>query len=277
MNNPIKSVRMEILISGFTETPLHYDTGWRQLPCNVLSYLFVPGGGSEGSPGAVLQRRGLPDVQIPVGGLMLVPAREEHRVKTVGEGVFSLWMHFSALCGPGVELTELYEFPRLCFAPETMEKMPFFLREVFERSNSGEPADEIRAVFAASAAVAELFPYARLKREMVLDELRRVAPAIRLIRSAPEKRYPAEELAAECYLSESRFRAIFREIMGLTAHEFAENERIQLAVRYLQQGFSVEEIAVKLAYSDASHFSRTFRKMTGMAPGSYRKFIFRQN
>ena len=205
---------------------------------------------------------------------MIVPAREEHRVKTVGEGIFSLWVHFSALCGPGVELTELYEFPRFCSSPELSEKIPGLLQDVFERSASGETADEIRAVFSTAAVVAELFPYARLKREMVPDKLRRVAPAIRMIRSAPEKRYSAEELAAECYLSESRFRAIFREIMGQTAHEFAENERIQLAVRYLSQGLSLDEIAAALAYSDTSHFSRTFRKMTGLAPGNYRKFIF---
>lgn len=58
---------------------------------------------------------------------------------------------------------------------------------------------------------------------------------------------------------------------GLTYSELVERVRHEEACRLLQGGSrSIAEIAVRLGYSDPSHFSRAFRRWQGISPRDYR-------
>ena len=61
--------------------------------------------------------------------------------------------------------------------------------------------------------------------------------------------------------------------LGLpAAAELLMNEtRVQLAKKYLREtGLTVDEIASRLGYSDASNFRHAFRRLTGMTPIDFR-------
>ena len=66
----------------------------------------------------------------------------------------------------------------------------------------------------------------------------------------------------ECYLKKG-FKAMFQK----TIHEYQQHQRIEHSKNLLLQGgLSVNEVAFKMGYNSASHFSTTFKKIVGMKP-----------
>src|SRR5262245_58297205 len=79
------------------------------------------------------------------------------------------------------------------------------------------------------------------------------------------------ELAGLVRLSPHYFSVVFRQAVGVTPHQYILQERISEACRLLAAGgMSLAELAGHLGFSDQSHFSRAFRKVTGMTPRSFR-------
>jgi len=104
------------------------------------------------------------------------------------------------------------------------------------------------------------------------DEATRVLAAVtRMIRDYP-RRLPIGELAAACRLSPSRFMRLFRERMGVTAHQFLEKVRITEAGRLLRTtSLPIADVAADCGFYDHSAFVKRFRRHTGLAPLAYRK------
>ena len=66
----------------------------------------------------------------------------------------------------------------------------------------------------------------------------------------------------ECYLKKG-FKAMFQK----TIHEYQQVQRIEKSKSLLLQGdLSINEVAYKMGYGSASHFSTTFKKIVGMKP-----------
>jgi AraC-like DNA-binding protein len=96
--------------------------------------------------------------------------------------------------------------------------------------------------------------------------------AARLIRDNLERHVDAAELAKAAATSTSTLHRQFKKFFGTTPARFANNVRIGEAKRQLRQSDrSVESLAFELGFTDASHFSRLFRKSTGESPAEYRK------
>jgi len=90
------------------------------------------------------------------------------------------------------------------------------------------------------------------------------------IRSNLTKEMEVAELAGLVRLSPHHFSLRFRQAVGVPPHQFILQERISEAQRLLAAGgMSLAELATHLGFSDQSHFSRAFRKLTGMTPGAY--------
>ncbi len=66
----------------------------------------------------------------------------------------------------------------------------------------------------------------------------------------------------ECYLKKG-FKAMFHK----TIHEYQQFQRIEKSKGLLLQGnLSINEVAFKMGYGSASHFSTTFKRIAGMKP-----------
>lgn len=79
------------------------------------------------------------------------------------------------------------------------------------------------------------------------------------------------ELAGQVNLSPHYFSMLFKHSLGVSPHRYVLQERIHEAQRKLPVGrTSISELALNLGFSDQSHFSRAFRKMTGTTPKRYR-------
>jgi AraC family transcriptional regulator len=78
------------------------------------------------------------------------------------------------------------------------------------------------------------------------------------------------ELADHANLSPHHFSMLFKHALGSPPHHYVLQERIDEAQRQLAVGrMSISELALNLGFSDQSHFSRAFRKMTGTTPKRY--------
>lgn len=65
---------------------------------------------------------------------------------------------------------------------------------------------------------------------------------------------------------------VFRQMYGMTIYEYRTQVRMQEAKNLLlREGLSVTEIAGLCGYSNASKFAACFRRVTGTAPGEWRR------
>jgi len=99
-----------------------------------------------------------------------------------------------------------------------------------------------------------------------------LAEAVRRITANLDRQVPIEELVAVARMSESTLHRQFRRQFGTTPAGFARGLRLREASKALRDTQErIEQLAFRLGFADASHFSREFRKTTGESPAEYRK------
>jgi len=103
-----------------------------------------------------------------------------------------------------------------------------------------------------------------------LDDARRLLPALARMRETLAEAPSLADLARSCGLSSAHFRRCFHRAFGCAPIEHVHRLRIAEAARLLRSnGISVVEAAQRVGYQDPSWFSRTFRRLMGVAPGVY--------
>ncbi len=87
----------------------------------------------------------------------------------------------------------------------------------------------------------------------------------------PWEHWEAERICRDFQLSTGHFRALYKEVFGISFHQDVIQSRISLA-KYLllTTAQSLPAIAAKCGYEDDKYFLRQFRQMTGMSPNTYR-------
>ncbi len=101
--------------------------------------------------------------------------------------------------------------------------------------------------------------------------------AVKQIRRYLEEHYPEkislDQIARNMYLSSVYISKIFKEETGETPINYLIKIRLEKAREYLENpgGESIKEIAEKVGYDDAYHFSKLFKKYYGEAPAFYKK------
>jgi AraC family transcriptional activator of pobA len=102
--------------------------------------------------------------------------------------------------------------------------------------------------------------------------LKRIAPAMRLLDAEPVPPVSLSEAARASGLSRSRFAVIFRQVAGVSFGEFSLQARMTYVQRLLRQtSLSVEHIAARAGFANASHLHRAFLRYHLCTPGQYRR------
>lgn len=79
------------------------------------------------------------------------------------------------------------------------------------------------------------------------------------------------KIAEELYMSVSNCNKHFTAVFGISPKSYLNRIKINTAKRYLSETkMGVEEISRRLSFSSASHFSRQFKKLTGVSPIQFR-------
>ncbi|AOY74952.1 PocR ligand-binding domain-containing protein [Clostridium formicaceticum] len=94
----------------------------------------------------------------------------------------------------------------------------------------------------------------------------------RFIRNNHDKSLTLEEIAASVYLSPYYVSRIFKENQNMTVMDYVTKVKLEEAKKLLRNPrYQIDEIAERLGYSDASYFSKVFRRNEGMSPTQFRR------
>ena len=113
--------------------------------------------------------------------------------------------------------------------------------------------------------IAESFLLARVHNSG-LDSL--VSAAVASL-EATQASVRIEELARQVGLSQSALERRFRRNVGTSPKQFASILRLKNAVRLRAVGHDFTSIAHSAGYSDQSHFTNDFKRVTGLAPSAF--------
>ena len=106
----------------------------------------------------------------------------------------------------------------------------------------------------------------------VLQQFRRIEPALQHIHLHFGESITTSKLAARCHLSERQFLRLFTEEMGEGPMHHLVRQRIHAACRALvDSDRAAGVIALDCGFFDQSAFNRAFRAFTGQTPSTYRK------
>ncbi len=87
-----------------------------------------------------------------------------------------------------------------------------------------------------------------------------------------QRQVSVSTLAHEVNLSERQFGRVFRQIVGLSPKQFSRISRLDRVLKstaYPIYGMSLEQLALRYGYHDASHLVREFGELVGMSPVDY--------
>jgi AraC-like DNA-binding protein len=76
-------------------------------------------------------------------------------------------------------------------------------------------------------------------------------------------------LASVADLSPFHLVRVFSNKIGVPPHEYQTQVRITAAQRLMRNGSSISEAAIETGFFDQSHFSRHFKRITGLTPRNY--------
>lgn len=97
-------------------------------------------------------------------------------------------------------------------------------------------------------------------------------PAVRFMDANYTAAISMKEMASISNLSTTHFNARFRTILRMSPSAYILSRRIQDAQNRLTgTSESIADIAMGVGFFDQSHFTKRFRKFTGMTPLAYRK------
>ncbi len=101
---------------------------------------------------------------------------------------------------------------------------------------------------------------------------RRLARVIDMILENPGAEHSVESLAEAASMSRSTFAEHFATAFRRSPMSFVHHIRMQRAVELLEvEGLSVDQVANRIGFASRSHFSRAFKKHTGVSPVLFRR------
>lgn len=104
--------------------------------------------------------------------------------------------------------------------------------------------------------------------------LRRLLRARDRMDAAPHEAWPVSRLARISGASPSHFARSFRDAFGIPPHRYLLTRRVERAAALLRDtDIPVTEIALQTGWNSLGTFGRTFRDVTGEAPGELRHRI----
>lgn len=101
-------------------------------------------------------------------------------------------------------------------------------------------------------------------------KLEKIQPAVDYMLRHLDRTMTNDELAAMTEVSTVYFRKLFTQIFGMSPIHYLHHLRIEKAKEILQSDFgSITDVAASLGYPSIYHFSKAFKRDTGLSPTKF--------
>jgi len=94
-----------------------------------------------------------------------------------------------------------------------------------------------------------------------------------LVRESAPRRYTLGELADRAGVHPVHLARTFKRVYGRTVGEYGRAVRLDWAAKQLLAGEPICRVALDAGFADQSHFTREFRRYTGVPPARYRALV----
>ena len=213
------------------------------------------------------------ELVFPPGHFILVPARMPHAIRWQGAGAMVRVEMGSetvaALLGDGTS-----EFVRLLVnqSDPFVSHVALALRDLVRDGQSESPYGETLAAVLAEHLVRRYgsAPHepVEVRGGLAPAQMRRV---LNYVGTNLDRDITLRDLARQAGTSVFHFARLFKRRTGLSPHQYLLQRRIDQARSLLGDGnLSIGEVALRCGFAHPSHFSETFRRVTGVTPRAYR-------
>jgi two-component system response regulator YesN len=84
-----------------------------------------------------------------------------------------------------------------------------------------------------------------------------------------------DNVANSVFVSSYYLSHLFRDEINMTFSDYANKVRMDEAIKLMKEThMAIQDIAIKCGFSDASYFTRTFKKYHGITPKKYMSLYF---
>lgn len=153
------------------------------------------------------------------------------------------------------------------FRPRSQQRF-FMLFSEMESLFTSAPSAKTKSLF--YELMSELS--SQSKNDISMRRFSVIEKGIRYIESAPVTDKSIHDIAKMCCVSEIYFRKLFREYSGYSPMEYIMKSKIEKARRCLRyDNLTVAETSEACGFESAAHFSKMFKRKTGLSPLQYKK------
>lgn len=144
------------------------------------------------------------------------------------------------------------------------------VKHIFALMQTEERVKKIEALGLYYSFYAKAFPLLESAEPQKYSPV--LVKAIEYIEQNHEDNFSVADLAAICFVSESRLHHIFTEKLGITPIKYRNQIRVERAAHDLRSSsLPIEEISSKHGFNSPTYFRETFKEYSGLTPKEYRK------
>lgn len=99
----------------------------------------------------------------------------------------------------------------------------------------------------------------------------RITQALSLIKQIPPDRLSIDCLASQVFISPSRLRIQFKQLLSVSLHQYIIFHKLLSAITCIINGLSIQEAAYKSGFTDTSHLNKVMLKTFAINPSMFLK------
>lgn len=92
-----------------------------------------------------------------------------------------------------------------------------------------------------------------------------------LVEKNLENNISLDMLCEELSMRPDTLSRVFKQVMGEGYTEYVKEKKLERAIAFMEEDYSINEIAEKLGYSTSQYFIRIFKSVYGVTPNQYKK------